>query len=122
MPIRIQEVTGIASPERILRGLHSDCAGSARVFHHRVDLGPGRHVVSDRHVRWRWCGDVKPTIMRDALARPERELQTGLQGKERDGAELQIAANDTLRTETQPVSIKPECSLEVVDADREDAD
>src|SRR5688500_10635099 len=51
MPVRILEITGIASIERVLRLLENGCAGFARLLHHLIDLAFARDVVADRKTR-----------------------------------------------------------------------
>lgn len=55
--------------------------------------------------------------MRQICATPQGEPQAILQVKERDGAVLELGADDPVRGKSQAVAIERNCALEVVHAE-----
>ena len=62
----------------------------------------------------------KSRIMGDARAWPEREPQSCLEFDKYHGAVLELPADDSLRGQSEPVPIKAQRALQVVDADGDD--
>jgi hypothetical protein len=60
--------------------------------------------------------------MGKAFARPDCELQTGLQVEEGHRAMLELRADDAWRFQAKPVAIEPQRALEIVDPDSDESD
>ena len=60
--------------------------------------------------------------MRNVGARPERELEAGLQVEEDDSAMLELLADDALRGQAEAVAVEDERPLQVVDAEGNEGD
>src|SRR5690606_23623884 len=116
----IREVAGVAAPERLARVLHDRGPGALGPPHQDVDLGARRHVVAERHLgrAARTLGDA--AVGCDALARPDREAQPALELEERDGAVLELLADQAAGREAEAVAVEAQRALEVVDAEGED--
>jgi hypothetical protein len=72
-------------------------------------------------VQWRNSLELRapqrdPGVVREALARPERELETALELEKRHGAVLEFFADDALGLPAEAVAIEPHRALQVVDA------
>src|SRR5688500_12830090 len=60
--------------------------------------------------------------MAKAFARPDGQLQAGLQIKERHGAMFELLADNPLRLEAQTIAIEAKGALQVVHGDRDHGD
>ena len=60
--------------------------------------------------------------MGDALTRPDREPQKGLQIEEGHGPVLELRADDAFRLEPEAVPIESERLLQIINADGENGD
>src|SRR5262245_32178989 len=117
MPVEILEVSGVAAPEPIVRRLHADGTCVPGLLHHGVDFGLRSDVVGDAELGLAATAQGDAGIVGQAPARPERELQTGLEIEERDRPVFELRADDAFGLEAEPVAIELDRSLEVVDAE-----
>ncbi len=58
-----------------------------------------------------WVAKSDPGIVRNALSRPKRELQTGLELEESHCAMLELCADNALGLQAQTVTVEPDCPL-----------
>jgi len=58
--------------------------------------------------------------MGDILATPDGQLQAALEIKEGDGAMLKLRADDSPRRQTEPIPIKRQRSLQIVNTESND--
>src|SRR5919107_1656961 len=108
MPVGVLEVARVAAPEGFVGFLYDGRPRFSGLPHDRVDLVPGGYVVPERELR-RARGPLgHGGIPGNALARKDRELQTGFQVEEGHGPVLELFADDALRTEREAVPVKPE--------------
>lgn len=116
MLIRVLEVAGVSTPESIASGLRDDGARFLRLIHHRVDFGFGSDVVPDAELGRAPAPHRHSDVVREARPRPERELQAGLELEERDGAVLELRADNAFGLQSEAVTVKANRSFEIVDA------
>src|SRR5687767_1357037 len=120
--VRILKVAGVASPEGVACVLDDTSACAGCLLHQSVNLLARAHVVSERHI----CGATRlawqPGVAGNARPRPERENEPALQLEERDCPVLELAADNALARQPEPVPIERERPIEVVDAKRYDSD
>ena len=74
MPIGILKVTGVTSPEGILRRLHEQGARALRLRHQCIDFGHGRDVMPEGEFGGACAAQGQAGIMGNARARPDRQL------------------------------------------------
>lgn len=122
MMIGILEIAGIATPKGFLCRLDDKGTCVPCLFHHGIDLDGGRDVMTNGEFRGIWNAYRNPCIVRKALARPNCELQTGLQIKEGDGPMLELPAKDALRWKAQAISIEVHRPLQILDAEGDNRD
>src|SRR5262245_50440485 len=122
MLVGILEVTGIAAPERVVGRLHDRCSRCLRLLHDRVHLGLRSDVVPERELGRARPPGRYPGIVRNARARPERELEAGLEIEERYRAVLELRSDDALGLEAEAVAIEAQRPLEVVHAEGDEGD
>ncbi len=61
------------------------------------------------------CFHRQTGVRREALARPQGQLEARLQIEESDSAILELAADDSLGAEAQTVAIERDGALEIID-------
>src|SRR5262245_65531681 len=90
MPVEILEVSGVAAPERIVRRLDDDGACVPGLLHHGVHFGLRSDVVGDAELGLAATAQGDAGIVGQAAARPERELQAGMEIEDsaRDAVEI----------------------------------
>jgi hypothetical protein len=122
MPVGVLEVAGVATPEGVVRGLHDDGARPAGLLHDRVDFESRGDVVPDGELGRARAPGRDSRVPRDAPPWPQREPQTGLQVEERDGAVLELRADDAVGLQAETVAVEPDGPLQVVDTERDERD
>src|SRR5439155_13346616 len=80
------------------------------------------HVVADGEVGRAGRLDGQAGVAGDAGSRPDGELQAALQVEERDGAVLELLADDAVGRQSEAVPVEPERPLQIVDAQGEHGD
>jgi len=109
-------------PKRVVRGFHNDRARISRPLHHGIHFGLRGDIVADAEFRGAGFVQRQARVFRQALARPDREFEIGLQIEERYCANLDLRADDPLCGQSESVAIKPQRLFQIVHADREQAD
>ncbi|MBX5460868.1 MAG: hypothetical protein IRZ28_07235 [Steroidobacteraceae bacterium] len=64
----------------------------------------------------------QPRLVRNGLAREQRELEAGLQVDEHHRAVVEFLPDDALGLETEPIAVEPQGPLEIVDTERDERD
>jgi hypothetical protein len=113
---------GIAAPEGVVRRLHDPCSRARGTLHRGIDLGLRVHVVGDAELGRALRAHRQARVVREALARPERQAQATVQVEERHRAVLELLADDALGVPAQPVTIEAHRALELIDTEREQRD
>src|SRR5688572_14153460 len=109
--VRILEAAGVTAPERVTRGPDDRCARTLRLVHDRVHFGLRGDVMADRELGCARRGQGKVRIVRDAPARPEGELQAGLQFEKGHRTMLELLADDAFGLEPEAVAVEPQRPL-----------
>ena len=97
----------------------------ARFFDLRHDLIYfcfARDIVAERALSRASRAKWNFGFMGERCAGPNGELQAMLKIKEGDGAMLKLRADDPLRRQTEPIAIKPQRPLQIVDTESNDGD
>jgi hypothetical protein len=81
MAVGILEVARVASPERLVRGLDDDRTCAFGLSHDRIDFFPGRNIVPESELSGARPSQRYAGVVSNALARPDSQLQAGLQIK-----------------------------------------
>lgn len=116
MAVGILEVAGVAAPERRLARLDQRRAGALGAGRDGIDLVGAGDVVAERELGGATLALGEAAVVRDVGARPERELEAGLQIEEDDGAMLELPADDALRGQAEAVAVEGKRPLQIVDA------
>lgn len=117
MPIGALERGCIATSERVVRWVGDRGTSLFNLGHDRIHLGSAPDIVSERELGGAAGSYRHLGFMREILASPDGELQALLQVKERDGSMLTFCPDDALRGEAQPIPIKPQRALHIIDAE-----
>src|SRR5215208_3680995 len=97
MSIWILEIAPVTSPKGVFGGLHYLCTCFSRLLHNSVNFFFTTHIVSDRKLGSTMSSFRNVRVMRNAISRPNCELQTMMQIKKSDSAMFELFANDSLR-------------------------
>src|SRR5262245_764398 len=120
MPVRVLKISSVAAPKRLLRRFDYGCPGFLRALHNGINVFFAGDIVADAEFRGACGGWGDRGVLGETLARAERELHAVLQLKEHHGSIGKFFADDSLRWESQPIAIKRQRCLQVIDADGED--
>src|ERR1043165_8917702 len=122
MLIGVSEIACVPAPEGFLRGLDDRRARGFRFSHDLVHFLLRANVVREVDVGRDRLAGGQPRVVRQALARPEREAQAVREIEERHRAVLELLADDALGFPAEAVAIEAHGAVEIGDAERDERD
>ena len=122
MSIGVLERACVAAPECIVRRIGDRRARFFDLCHDRIYFCFARDIVAEREFRGASRSKRNFGLMGKRSAGPNGELQAMLEIEEGDGAMFKLHADDPLRRQTQPIAIKPQRSLQIVNSKSNDSD
>src|SRR5690606_28502954 len=122
VPVRILEVAGVAAPERVGGRLDDPRPGAGRPSHHGVDIRARPDVVPEAETCRRRFRDGQTGVEGEVLPAEQREPQPTGEVEERHRAVLALPPDNPLGRQTESVAVEPHRTLEIRDAERNDAD
>ena len=122
MPVRVLEVAGVTAPKGVVRRLYDERTCPSRLFHDRIDFDFRGDVVPDGEIDRVWATKSDARVVSNALSRPKRELQAGLQVEESDCAIFELRADNAFGLQAKAVTLEPHCPLQIVNAKSDERD
>jgi len=122
MPIGVLERACVAAPECIVWRVSDRRACSFGLRHDCIHFGLARDIVAERALSRASRAKRNFGFMGERCAGPNGELQPVLEIEEGDRAMLELRADDPLRRQTEPIAIKSQRSLQIVNTESNDRD
>src|SRR5947207_1501774 len=101
MAVGIRKIACVTAPKGLLRSLDDRGAGLLRLSHNGIYLGLASHVMAQGEFSGTSWRDGQAGVVREALARPEGQLESGLKVNEDHGPVLPFGTDDSRRRQAK---------------------
>lgn len=121
MPVGVGEVAGVAAPEGVLRRFDDRGAGGDGLLYEGVHFVARGDVVGEGEFGAAARARRNGGVAGEAGTREQGKFQPRLHVEERNGAMLELLADDAGRGEAEAVAVEGDGSFEVVDAEGDES-